>query len=327
MPVACSPSPRLVLARRCGVAAHAERCSARAAPTTSSARPVPIASTARAATTSSRARRRRRAARPAGNDQLYGGPGNDSLGGGAGDDLLAGDAGNDVLSGGPGDDTLLGGAGNDRIDGGAGADVIVAGAGNDVIRARDGAATGSPAARARRVHADAATASRRDCESRPAWMTATPARPGRPAGRRRRRDPSRRRRPGSSSRASRSCARRAGARRWPRGVRPPGRDPARPRRCPTSTGSRSCARLRDAGNDVPVCVLSARDEVDDRVRGLQAGADDYVVKPFALEEVAARLHALLRRRPAAPDGALDGRRHRARPALARRAARRARPRA
>ena len=46
-------------------------------------------------------------------------------------------------------------------------------------------------------------------------------------------------------------------------------------------------------------MLSARDEVDDRVRGLQAGADDYVVKPFALEEVTARLHALLRRRPAA----------------------------
>jgi DNA-binding response OmpR family regulator len=56
--------------------------------------------------------------------------------------------------------------------------------------------------------------------------------------------------------------------------------------------------LRERGDGVPVCVLSARDEVDDRVRGLQAGADDYVVKPFALEEVVARLHALLRRRPA-----------------------------
>ena len=55
---------------------------------------------------------------------------------------------------------------------------------------------------------------------------------------------------------------------------------------------------------MPVCVLSARDEVDDRVRGLQAGADDYVVKPFALEEVSARLHALLRRRPAALDAVL-----------------------
>jgi DNA-binding response OmpR family regulator len=55
--------------------------------------------------------------------------------------------------------------------------------------------------------------------------------------------------------------------------------------------------LREAGNEVPVCVLSARDEVDDRVRGLAAGADDYVVKPFALEEIVARLRALLRRRP------------------------------
>src|SRR6185436_11697983 len=48
--------------------------------------------------------------------------------------------------------------------------------------------------------------------------------------------------------------------------------------------------------DLPVCVLSAREQVSDRVRGLEAGADDYVVKPFALEEVSARLHALLRRR-------------------------------
>ena len=64
-------------------------------------------------------------------------------------------------------------------------------------------------------------------------------------------------------------------------------------------------RLREDGNDVPVCILSARDEVDDRVKGLEAGADDYVVKPFALEEVAARLHALLRRRPAPPAGHLE----------------------
>ena len=56
-------------------------------------------------------------------------------------------------------------------------------------------------------------------------------------------------------------------------------------------------RLRAAGDDLPVCVLSARDQVGDRVRGLEEGADDYVVKPFALEEVTARLNALLRRRP------------------------------
>ncbi len=55
-------------------------------------------------------------------------------------------------------------------------------------------------------------------------------------------------------------------------------------------------RLRAGGIDVPVCILSARDDVEDRVAGLQAGADDYLVKPFALEELFARLHALLRRR-------------------------------
>ena len=55
-------------------------------------------------------------------------------------------------------------------------------------------------------------------------------------------------------------------------------------------------RLRASGVDVPVCILSARDEVDDRVAGLQAGADDYLVKPFAIAELSARLHALLRRR-------------------------------
>ena len=59
-----------------------------------------------------------------------------------------------------------------------------------------------------------------------------------------------------------------------------------------------------AGDDLPVCVLSAREQVSDRVRGLEAGADDYVVKPFALEEVVARLTALLRRRPPGSDAAL-----------------------
>jgi len=55
-------------------------------------------------------------------------------------------------------------------------------------------------------------------------------------------------------------------------------------------------RMRDQGVDIPVCILSARDDVDDRVAGLQAGADDYLVKPFALAELTARLQALLRRR-------------------------------
>jgi DNA-binding response OmpR family regulator len=73
---------------------------------------------------------------------------------------------------------------------------------------------------------------------------------------------------------------------------------------PDLDGLEVLLELRGGGNDVPVCILSARDEVDDRVRGLEAGADDYVVKPFALEEVTARLHALLRRRPAGAESAL-----------------------
>ncbi len=73
---------------------------------------------------------------------------------------------------------------------------------------------------------------------------------------------------------------------------------------PDLDGLEVLLELRGGGNDVPVCILSARDEVDDRVRGLEAGADDYVVKPFALEEVTARLHALLRRRPVGAETAL-----------------------
>jgi len=66
---------------------------------------------------------------------------------------------------------------------------------------------------------------------------------------------------------------------------------------PDLDGLEVLRRLRAGGHDLPVCVLSARDEIGDRVAGLEAGADDYVVKPFALEEVVARLQALLRRRP------------------------------
>src|SRR4051812_27176177 len=54
-------------------------------------------------------------------------------------------------------------------------------------------------------------------------------------------------------------------------------------------------RVRRSGNRVPVLMLTARDEVDDRVAGLDAGADDYVTKPFALDELLARVRALLRR--------------------------------
>jgi two-component system, OmpR family, response regulator MprA len=65
---------------------------------------------------------------------------------------------------------------------------------------------------------------------------------------------------------------------------------------PRLDGVEVCRRLRAEG-DVPILVLTARDAVADRVRGLDAGADDYLVKPFALEELLARLRALLRRRP------------------------------
>jgi two-component system response regulator PrrA len=68
---------------------------------------------------------------------------------------------------------------------------------------------------------------------------------------------------------------------------------------PNLSGISVVSRLRARGNDVPICVLSARDEVQDRVAGLEAGADDYVIKPFDLEELVARLRALLRRVPSA----------------------------
>jgi two-component system response regulator PrrA len=64
---------------------------------------------------------------------------------------------------------------------------------------------------------------------------------------------------------------------------------------PGMSGIELCTRLRSLDVDTPILILSARDQVGDRVAGLQAGADDYVVKPFSLDELAARLHALLRR--------------------------------
>ncbi len=69
---------------------------------------------------------------------------------------------------------------------------------------------------------------------------------------------------------------------------------------PGIDGLEVCRRLRAAGDRTPVLLLTARDAVPDRVRGLDAGADDYLVKPFALDELRARLRALLRR--AAPAG-------------------------
>jgi two-component system, OmpR family, response regulator MprA len=64
---------------------------------------------------------------------------------------------------------------------------------------------------------------------------------------------------------------------------------------PGVDGLEVCRQLRREGNSVPVLMLTARDEVENRVAGLDAGADDYVTKPFALEELLARMRALLRR--------------------------------
>jgi two-component system response regulator MprA len=64
---------------------------------------------------------------------------------------------------------------------------------------------------------------------------------------------------------------------------------------PKRDGLSVCRELRSRGDQVPILMLTARDAVQDRVDGLDAGADDYVVKPFALEELLARLRALLRR--------------------------------
>ncbi len=65
---------------------------------------------------------------------------------------------------------------------------------------------------------------------------------------------------------------------------------------PQIDGFEVCRRLREGGSKVPVLMLTAKDEVENRVKGLDTGADDYLVKPFALEELLARVRALLRRK-------------------------------
>jgi two-component system, OmpR family, response regulator MprA len=64
---------------------------------------------------------------------------------------------------------------------------------------------------------------------------------------------------------------------------------------PGMSGLELCRRMRGSGNHTPVLMLTARDAIDDRVAGLDAGADDYLAKPFALRELMARVRALLRR--------------------------------
>ncbi|ORI26157.1 response regulator transcription factor [Rhodococcus sp. 1168] len=69
---------------------------------------------------------------------------------------------------------------------------------------------------------------------------------------------------------------------------------------PILDGASVVKALRAMGNDVPICVLSARASVDDRISGLESGADDYLTKPFVLAELVARINAMLRRRASAP---------------------------
>jgi DNA-binding response OmpR family regulator len=69
---------------------------------------------------------------------------------------------------------------------------------------------------------------------------------------------------------------------------------------PGMGGTQVCRQLRNEGNDVPIIMLTARGAVSERVAGLEAGADDYLVKPFALQELHARLRAIRRRRE--PEG-------------------------
>ena len=74
---------------------------------------------------------------------------------------------------------------------------------------------------------------------------------------------------------------------------------------PVMNGIQVTKYLRAMNVDIPICVLSARDEITDRVSGLEAGADDYIIKPFAFEELLARVRALLRRNRSISTNALE----------------------
>jgi two-component system, OmpR family, response regulator len=74
---------------------------------------------------------------------------------------------------------------------------------------------------------------------------------------------------------------------------------------PEMTGFEICRRIREQGLLLPVLLLTARDAVEDRVKGLDAGADDYLIKPFAFAELSARLRAMIRREASAPRPVLE----------------------
>ena len=92
---------------------------------------------------------------------------------------------------------------------------------------------------------------------------------------------------------------------------------------PKMDGLSLVGALRAQKNETPVLILSALGQVDDRVKGLRAGGDDYLAKPYAFSELLARVEALARRRPkGAPEETVFGRRSHARPAVAQGDARR-----
>lgn len=74
---------------------------------------------------------------------------------------------------------------------------------------------------------------------------------------------------------------------------------------PEMSGFEVCRRIREQGLQLPVLLLTARDAVEDRVKGLDAGADDYLIKPFAFAELSARLRAMMRREASAPRAVLE----------------------
>lgn len=74
---------------------------------------------------------------------------------------------------------------------------------------------------------------------------------------------------------------------------------------PKMSGFEVCRRIRESGSQLPVIVITARDSVDDRIFGLDAGADDYVTKPFHFGELSARIRAQLRRQSGAPQPVLE----------------------
>ena len=75
---------------------------------------------------------------------------------------------------------------------------------------------------------------------------------------------------------------------------------------PKLLGFDVCARLREKGNSVPVIILTAREEEDDKVRGLELGADDYITKPFSMRELMARVKANIRRTAMSQSGPAEG---------------------